>query len=128
MSDTTTWYDANADAMTERYESVASEEVHGWLMDILPAAPAAILDVGAGSGRDAAWLACMGHDVVAAEPSCGMRTRAIAAHADSAIRWIADALPGLDTVFKAGLSFDFILVSAVWMHVAQSDRPRAFRL
>ena len=28
---------------------------------------------------------------------------------------------------RTGLAFDFILVSAVWMHVAPSDRARAFR-
>ena len=34
------------------------------------------LDVGAGSGRDAAWLASLGYEVVAAEPAAGMRREA----------------------------------------------------
>lgn len=34
------------------------------------------LDVGAGSGRDAAWLASWGYEVVAAEPAAGMRREA----------------------------------------------------
>jgi protein-L-isoaspartate O-methyltransferase len=31
------------------------------------------LDVGSGAGRDAAWLASLGYDVVAVEPAAGMR-------------------------------------------------------
>jgi ubiquinone/menaquinone biosynthesis C-methylase UbiE len=56
MVDAVSWYDANADVVTERYERVAANKVHSWLIDLLPSRPAAILDVGAGSGRDAAWL------------------------------------------------------------------------
>ena len=73
MPHPTSWYDANARAACERYESVASARVHSWLKDLLPSKPATVLDVGAGSGRDAAWLAAEGYDVVAAEPSSGMR-------------------------------------------------------
>ena len=73
MTDSIAWYDARADALAARYEAVAPEQVHDWLLDLLPSKAAAILDVGAGSGRDAAWLASQGHDVVAVEPSSGMR-------------------------------------------------------
>lgn len=53
MADPISWYNANADAVLERYEAVDAEAVHGWLVDLLPSRPAAVLDVGAGSGRDA---------------------------------------------------------------------------
>ena len=56
-------------AASRRYESVAAETVHGGLVDLLPIAPALVLDVGAGTGRDAAWLASRGLEVVAVEPS-----------------------------------------------------------
>lgn len=127
MAHPTSWYDANAKAAGERYESVPSARVHVWLKDLLPAKPATILDVGAGGGRDAAWLAAEGYDVVAVEPSAAMRAFAQARHADRPIQWIPDSLPALDRTFKSGLSFDLILLSAVWMHVAPSDRQRAFR-
>ena len=127
MPHPTSWYDANARAACERYESVASARVHSWLKDLLPSKPATVLDVGAGSGRDAAWLAAEGYDVVAAEPSSGMRAFARAHHAERPIQWIADSLPALNLTFKSGLSFDVILLSAVWMHVAPSDRARVFR-
>src|SRR5690606_31340081 len=99
MTGAIAWYDANAETVSERYESVASERVHGWLLDLLPPAPALVLDVGAGSGRDAAWLAGRGYDVVAAEPSAQMRKEAQARHADKGIRWIADGLPDLALAF-----------------------------
>ena len=65
--------------------------------------------------------------MVAVEPSSAMRAFAQARHADRPIQWIPDSLPALDRTFKSGLSFDVILLSAVWMHVAPSDRQRAFR-
>ena len=34
---------------------------------------------------------------------------------------------GLDKVIRLGLSFDLILLSAVWMHIPPADRTRAFR-
>ena len=127
MAGAIAWYDANADVAAARYERIAPERLHAWLTDLLPAAPAAALDVGAGSGRDAAWLVSRGYDVVAVEPSQRMRVLARERHAAPPIRWLADALPALPHTFKTGLSFDLILLSAVWMHVPPSDRPRAFR-
>ena len=127
MSGGIAWYDANADVAAARYERIAPEQLHAWLADLLPPLPAAALDVGAGSGRDAAWLASRGYDVVAVEPSPRMRVLARERHAAPPIRWVADALPALRRTVKCGLSFDLILLSAVWMHVAPADRPRAFR-
>ena len=127
MTDAISWYDAHAEQLTERYETVPAERIHHWLRDLLPSKTGTVLDVGAGSGRDAAWLASQGYDVVAVEPSGNMRTAARQKYADRPIQWLADSLPGLERTFKSGLSFDVILLSAVWMHVAPSDRARAFR-
>ena len=127
MSDEITRYDAHAERLADRYEGVSPERVHDWLTELLPSQPATILDVGAGSGRDAAWLAYKGHDVVAVEPSSRLQTMARERHDVPRIQWISDSLPGLKRTFRTGLAFDVILVSAVWMHVALSDRARAFR-
>jgi ubiquinone/menaquinone biosynthesis C-methylase UbiE len=127
MSDAVHWYDGNVAESSRRYESLAADKVHAWLITRLPNAPALILDVGAGSGRDAAWLASRGLEVVAVEPSAGMLAEARRLHPSPAIRWVSDHLPGLDQVFRLGLSFDVILLSAVWMHVPPGDRSRAFR-
>jgi hypothetical protein len=42
------------------------------------------------------------------------------------IRWINDRLLGLEKVHWLGILFDFILLNAVWMHVAPAIRRRSF--
>ena len=121
------WYDTNAASVAARYEAIDAAALHHWLPELLPTAPAAVLDVGAGSGRDAAWLASLGHEVVAAEPSAAMRGEAARLHSDPRIRWLDDALPDLDGVLRSGLAFDVVLLSAVWQQVHPSNRARAFR-
>ncbi len=125
--DALNWYDANAAALALQYESIGFELVHDWLIDFIPVAPSLVLDIGAGSGRDAAWLAARGHEVVAVEPAASLRAEAMRLHADSRISWVDDRLPSLEHVRRLGLSFDFILASAVWMHVSPGERSRAFR-
>jgi hypothetical protein len=68
-----------------------------------------------------------GYDVVAVEPSNAMRTRARELHPSTRISWIDDSLPELVQVRRLGLSFDLILLSAVWMHLPPSTRERALR-
>jgi len=125
--DPANWYEAHVADVSARYESIAFESVHGWLFPYLPDPPAMALDVGAGTGRDAAWLAERGFDVAAIEPSEAMRGEAKRLHPSPRIRWFADRLPDLVGPSRAGLSFDLILVSAVWMHVPPNSRRRSFR-
>jgi protein-L-isoaspartate O-methyltransferase len=96
VSDAIGWYDDRAEALVERHEPVAPEKVNAWLENLLPSQPALVLDVSAGSGRDAAWLVCLGHQVIAVEPSEQMRARGLRLHGTDKIRWINDRLPGLE--------------------------------
>ena len=121
------WYGTCVAEVAARYESVSAAKVNAWLTDILPPPPAAILDVGAGTGRDAAWLLAQGYEVLAADPSTEMRAEARRLHPDLDDRYLQDGLPALTKTIRAGISFDFILLNASWMHVASSDRQRAFR-
>ena len=125
--ETPDFYDREAHALIERYESVAFEEAHADVLDLLPDSDALILDVGAGSGRDAAWFAQRGHAVIAVEPAGALRAQAASRHPSARIRWLDDRLPALDGVFRTHLTFDLIWLSAVWMHVAPTARERAFR-
>lgn len=128
MSDPVSIYDAHADAFVARYESVSAEAVHSALLEYVRQDSNLIaLDVGAGSGRDAAWLASLGYEVVAAEPATRMRSEAQRRHTDPRIRWVDDRLPDLAIVHRFGVAFDLILLSAVWMHVPPFSRERAFR-
>lgn len=120
-------YEQHAARLVEQYESLSFEAVHAGLLDLLPPAGATVLDVGAGSGRDAAWFAQNGYDVVAVEPAHAMLAHARARHPSHRIHWLADSLPDLANVRRLGLSFDLILLSAVWMHVPPAERQRALR-
>ncbi|MGZ8291829.1 MAG: class I SAM-dependent methyltransferase [Telluria sp.] len=120
-------YEENAQLLVDQYESISFEEVHASYLDLLPPPGATILDVGAGSGRDAAWFAAQGYDVIAVEPSDAMRTQACARHTSTRIKWLADSLPDLVQVRRLGLTFDLILLSAVWMHIPPASRERALR-
>ncbi|MCS0615654.1 methyltransferase domain-containing protein [Massilia kyonggiensis] len=121
------YYEQHATRLVTQYESLSFEDVDADLIAILPAPGSTVLDIGAGSGRDAAWLAANGYDVVAVEPSEAMLAHARAKHTSSRIQWLSDSLPDLAKVRRLGLSFDLILLSAVWMHIPPSDRQRALR-
>ena len=75
MAQSSSWYDAHAAELVRRYELIDPGNMYGWLSGLLSEAPGTVLDIGAGSGRDAAWFAAQGHDVVAIEPSRLSRLR-----------------------------------------------------
>jgi len=115
-------YSEKAEALAKQYESVSFEDVHGDVLDLLPLPPARALDIGAGTGRDAAALAARGYEVTAIEPTPEFRAIGRKLHAGAAIAWIDDVLPALPNVPG---SFDLILLSAVWMHLAVEERAAA---
>ncbi len=128
MTDPARGYDEGAAELLDGYERLRPEDVHAGLLDLLPPGQDRIvLDVGAGSGRDAAWLRRLGYEVVAVEPARRMREGAQARHPDPAIRWVDDRLPALAATHRLGLAFDLVLVSGVLMHVPPPERPRALR-
>ena len=87
--DSIDWYDNHVREVAARYEALALSDIHGALLARLPTADGALaLDVGAGSGRDAAWLAERGFEVVAVEPSRAMREEAQRRHPHARIRWM----------------------------------------
>ncbi|MBL6080320.1 class I SAM-dependent methyltransferase [Belnapia sp. T18] len=98
-----------------------------WLADFLPGPPAVVIDVGARSGRGAGAYAGAGYEVIAIEPSTGMRAEPEARHPSPRIRWLADSLPALTTTSRSGVAADVVSLTAVWQHVAPADRPRVFR-
>ncbi|OYU34826.1 MAG: methyltransferase type 11 [Novosphingobium sp. PASSN1] len=122
-------YDAQSAELAERYDQpslLASYQPVEALLEPRGENPLA-LDIGAGAGREARWLKTLGYEVVAVEPSSGMRREGERRHSGEGIRWLDDRLPGLLRLHGLGLSFDLILLSAVWQHVAPTDRQRAFR-
>jgi len=120
------WYEVNADFITEEFEQLEFQKLHATLIKYLPQHPCSILEIGSGSGRDAAGLAELGHKVIAVEPSNALRARARTLHPHSSIIWVNDKLPELKAVRKFGVHYDVIFMSAVWMHLPYLDRQPSF--
>lgn len=123
----TTWdtYDRDAAAYAARYDAVDPDALHRVWWHLLPAPGATALDVGAGSGRDAAWLAGRGLNVVAVEPAAGMRDHARATYRDARVTWLDDRLPTLAATRALHRRFDVVLLNAVWIHVPPAERGTA---
>ncbi len=123
------FYDEHAVALADSYESVAFENAYPFLAKVFVEAPSplAVLDIGAGTGRDAAWIASNGHNVLAVEPSSSMLTIAKKLHASEQITWLQSELPRLDYLEANMGKFDVILLNAVWMHIVPKDRAASLR-
>lgn len=118
-------YAEEAEALFKQYESIPPADAHRAVLHLIPATPASVLDIGSGTGRDAAWFASQGHRVVAVEPTDAMRLPAMALHPSPAIGWLDDSLPDLALVRKRGETFDLVMLSAVWMHLDEAQRRQA---
>ena len=118
-------YGETADVLVKQYEGLAFADVHRDTLHLLPTTPGRVLDIGAGTGRDAAALAALGHKVVAVEPTEELRAHGQRLHPAPAIEWIDDSLPDLDKVHALGRRFDLVLLTAVWMHLDAGQRRRA---
>jgi SAM-dependent methyltransferase len=118
-------YADEAEDLFKRYESVPTADAHRAVLHLIPAAPGRVLDIGSGTGRDAAWFASMGHRVVAVEPTDAMRLPAMALHPSPQIEWLNDSLPELALLRRRGERFDLVMLTAVWMHLDAQQRQRA---
>jgi SAM-dependent methyltransferase len=118
-------YGETADERVKQYESLAFADVHESILHLFPTVPSRVIDIGAGTGRDAAAFADLGHSVTAVEPTPELRAQAQRLHPQSAITWIDDSLPDLDRVHALGERWDLVMLTAVWMHLDQAQRERA---
>jgi SAM-dependent methyltransferase len=115
-------YAKEAPELLRRYESISFADAHAPVLHLIPPAPCRVLDIGAGTGRDAAGLATLGHSVVAVEPSEELRRGAMLLHPSRMIEWLDDSLPNLATVRARSEKFDVVMLSAVWMHLDEAQR------
>jgi SAM-dependent methyltransferase len=118
-------YEAAADDLIPRFEGISSAELLAPVRAHFPQYPSRVLDIGAGTGRDAAWLASLLHTVVAVEPVDALRNAGMARHQSSSITWVNDTLPHLSHTIALGAKFDVILLCAVWQHLDDTDRQEA---
>ncbi|MBK3396466.1 MULTISPECIES: class I SAM-dependent methyltransferase [Methylobacterium] len=121
----TAGYAAEAERLVSQYESIAFADIHAAILPLLPAPPAHVLDIGAGTGRDAAGFAALGYRVTAVEPTLELRRQAVALHPSPLIDWVDDGLPDLAALSGRGDSVDVVMLTAVWMHLDEAERRRA---
>jgi len=118
-------YAEEAPDLLKRYETISFGATHRSVMHLIPKDPCHVLDIGSGTGRDAAGFAELGHRVVAVEPTEEMRRGAIALHPSRLIEWLDDGLPDLARVLARHEHFDVVMLTAVWMHLDEQQRWRA---
>jgi 2-polyprenyl-3-methyl-5-hydroxy-6-metoxy-1,4-benzoquinol methylase len=118
-------YGETATERARQYESIGFADVHGDILHLFPTTPSQVIDIGAGTGRDAAAFAERGHSVTAVEPTPELRAEARRLHARWPITWIDDSLPDLDRVHERGERYDVVMLTAVWMHLDAGQRERA---
>jgi SAM-dependent methyltransferase len=118
-------YREDAAELVKRYESIPFAAKHQAVRHLLPRTPCRVLDIGAGTGADAAYLAALGHRVVAVEPTDELRLPGMALHPSALIDWVNDSLPELVVMCKRAQQFDLVMMTAVWMHLDESERQHA---
>jgi SAM-dependent methyltransferase len=123
MDDAISDYAANATPeQIAGWDALSPERIYAAVLDLFPKVPARIADIGAGTGRDAAWLAEQGHRVLAVEPVRAFREAGAALH--RGIIWLDDRLPDLEETQRHA-PFDLVLLCAVWHHLDARARARA---
>jgi SAM-dependent methyltransferase len=126
------YYSDYANDLFRSYQSVDADRVHQSWSDLLPDQPGLACDIGAGSGRDAAWLARKGWDVIAVEPSAELRKLGeqftAAQNMTGSVSWLDDQLPELKRLRALDQRFQLILISAVWMHLKPVEHERTMRI
>jgi SAM-dependent methyltransferase len=118
-------YAGEAESLVRQYESLSFADVHRHIMHLLPEPPARVLDIGAGTGRDAAGFAGLGYIVTAVEPTAELRLRAQQLHPSPNIAWLDDSLPELRLLPARAETFEVVMLTAVWMHLDAGQRQRA---
>jgi SAM-dependent methyltransferase len=118
-------YADEAPELLKRYESISFADAHAPVLQLIPSAPCRVLDIGTGTGRDAAGLVALGHSIVAVEPTEELRRGAMLLHPSPMIEWLDDSLPSLAAVRARKEKFDLVMLTAVWMHLDEGQRQLA---
>lgn len=112
--------------MALQYQSIDPVEINGWWAHFLDAKTQSILEIGAGTGRDARWMRsqCPQADITLVEPASVFSE--FLPRGDG-WRVVKDSLPDLNKIIGSNCHYDVVLMNAVFMHVAPRQRQRVFR-
>ena len=121
MPDGTQGYADQAERLIPKYDTYTFEQLWPSALAHLPAPSVDVLDIGAGSGRDARWFAARGDRVLAVEPTPPLREHG--QRTSPGVQWLDGHLPELEGVPEG--PFDIVVLDAVWMHLDTAQRERA---
>jgi len=122
MSNSISGYTDEAEHLIPAFEAISAPDVLTHVLDFFPKTPSRIIDIGAGTGRDAAWLASHSHRLTAVEPVEQFRKAGMLLHPSPLIQWIDDSLPLLSYTLESRETFDLVLLIAVWQHLTPEER------
>jgi len=117
------FYDEAAKSTAANYEALDTRPIVTPILEYLPAG-GRLLDLGCGSGRDAAFFLKQGYDVTGLDGSEAMLREASTYHPELLGRLIHHALPE-SLPFNAG-AFDILVSFAVIMHLEEALLPKSF--
>ena len=115
------FYDRNAREQVARYESADMSHLDHLLLRHLPEQGARVLELGCGSGREAAFLLQAGYDIHGSDASAGMIAEALHRHPELGGRLTCTAVPLEENSRLLAESFDAVIAIALFMHVPDQD-------
>ena len=130
------YYQHNAGELARRYETAEVSGLHRRLLETFPAG-SKLLEIGCGSGREAAFLTARGFEVYCIEPAPQMIGEALRCHPELEGRLFEGSLPGdpPEEILggSAGLqahegSYDGIYAVASLMHLSKTELADTFLL
>jgi len=117
MHKTLSYYENNAKDLSQRYESANVENIHALLLKTFPS-KSYLLEIGCGSGRDAAFMHGKGYDVLAIDGSSEMIAETKRCHPELAGSLEVMKIPN-ELHFESS-SFDGVYSIATLMHLDKS--------
>ena len=115
-------YAEDSSFLIQSFEAISSPELLSHVLDFIPQSNCRVIEIGAGTGRDAAWLASKGLNVSAVEPVLEFREAGKLLHPSPLIEWFNDSLPSLPKILRQQQSYQLALLIAVWQHVPKNDK------
>ena len=108
--------------LIQSFEAISSSDLLSHVLNFIPSSNCRVIEIGAGTGRDAAWLALKGLNVSAVEPVSEFREAGKSLHPSPLIEWFNDSLPSLSQVIQKNRTYQLALLISVWQHVPKGDK------
>jgi len=120
-------YAESAEFLIPSFEAISSPDLLSSIAEFIPRSRCLIIDIGAGTGRDSAWLASKGHRVLAVEPVSEFLKAGMVLHQSPSIEWLKDSLPSISHVLQRNEQYDLALLVSVWQHVPKTEKPESLK-